>query len=357
MVKRYGNLYPQVVAFENLYRAYRKAAKGKRGQANVADFEFDLARNLLALQAELTGRTYRPGAYYSFTIHDPKERLISAAPFRDRVVHHALVNVIEPLFERTFIGDSYANRKGKGTHAALDRAQAFARRYRYVLQCDVVQFFPSIDHRILREILARKLADADVLWLIDRILESGEGVLSEAYTMVYFPDDNLFAANRPRGLPIGNLTSQFWGNVYLNRLDQFVKRSLHCTGYLRYVDDFLLFSDAKRQLWAWKDAVRDCLAGLRLTLHERSSTVYPVTNGMPFLGFHVYPTHRRLKRRNGVAFARRYRKLRRAAARGEVTLAEVDRRVQGWLAHAAHGDTYGLRRALLKPPLTLRRSP
>jgi retron-type reverse transcriptase len=101
MVKRYGNLYPQVVAFENLYRAYRKAAKGKRGQANVADFEFDLAHNLLTLQAELTGQTYRPGAYHSFTIHDPKERLISAAPFRDRVVHHVLVNVIEPLFERT----------------------------------------------------------------------------------------------------------------------------------------------------------------------------------------------------------------------------------------------------------------
>jgi hypothetical protein len=133
MVKRYGNLYPQVVAFENLYRAYCKAAKGKRGQANVADFEFDLEHNLLTLQAELTDRTYRPGAYHSFTIHDPKERLISAAPFRDRVVHHALVNVIEPLFERTFIGDSYANRKGKGTHAALDRAQAFARRYRYAV--------------------------------------------------------------------------------------------------------------------------------------------------------------------------------------------------------------------------------
>jgi retron-type reverse transcriptase len=357
MVKRYGNLYPHIVTFENLYTAFRKAAKGKRGQPNVAAFEFDLEHNLLTLQDELLQQTYRPGAYRSFTIHDPKKRLISAAPFRDRVVHHALCNVIEPLFERTFIGDSYANRKGKGTHAALDRAQALARRYPYVLQCDVVQFFPSIDHRRLYDILARKLADEDVCWLIDQILTSGRDVLRDEYELVYFAGDDLFAANRPRGLPIGNLTSQFWGNVYLNELDQFVKRTLHCRGYARYVDDFLLFADSKRQLWVWKDAVQTKLADLRLTLHERSSTVYPVTNGIPFLGFHVYPTHRRLKRRNGVAFARRYRKLRRAAARGEITREELDRRVQGWLAHAAHGDTYGLRRSLLKESITLRSAP
>jgi hypothetical protein len=136
-------------------------------------------------------------------------------------------------------------------------------------------------------------------------------------------------------------------------LDQYVKRTLQCRGYVRYVDDFLLFGDDKRQLWDWKEAIRAKLADLRLTLHERSSTVYPVTNGVPFLGFRVYPTHRRLKRRNGVAFARRYRKLRRAAARGEMALTEIDLRVQGWLAHAAHGDTYGLRRSLLKESIVL----
>ena len=349
MVKRYTELYPQLVTFENLYTAYRKAAQGKRGQPNVAAFEFDLEHNLFALQAELLAHTYRPGAYRSFKIHDPKERVISAAPFKDRVVHHALCNVIEPLFERTFIGDSYANRVGKGTHAALDRAQHFARRYPYVLQCDIRQFFPSIDIRILRGILARKLADAEVMALIDHILAGGAGILQEAYDMVYFPGDDLFAVQRQRGLPIGNLTSQFWANVYLNALDQHVKRALRCAAYLRYVDDFLLFADSKRQLWAWKDAVRAKLADLRLTLHERSSTVYPVTNGIPFLGFRLYPTHRRLKRRNGMAFVRRYRALRRAAARGEVGLEEIERRVRGWLAHAAHGDTYGLRRALLRP--------
>jgi retron-type reverse transcriptase len=141
-MKTYKHLYPSITAFENLYRAFRKAARGKRGQAAVAAFEFDLEDNLFRLQEELQARTYRHGNYDSFYIHDPKHRLISAAPFRDRVVHHALCNAIEPIFERSFIADSYANRKGRGTHAALDRAQAFARSYPYVLQCDLRQFYP-----------------------------------------------------------------------------------------------------------------------------------------------------------------------------------------------------------------------
>jgi hypothetical protein len=351
VAKAYSDLYPPLVSFENLYRAYRNAARGKRGQPDVAAFEYNLEANLFRLQAELENGTYRHGAYYSFHIRDPKRRLISAAPFRDRVVHHALYNVIEPIFERTFIGDSYANRLGKGTHRALDRAQSFAQRYRYVLQCDIQQFFPSVDHALLRAIIARKIADAGGLWLVDEILRSGAGVLAHEYTPVHFPGDDLFAMLRPRGLPIGNLTSQFWANVYLNELDQFVKRCLRCPAYLRYVDDLLLFSDSKRQLWAWKDVIRDFLAGLRLTLHERESTVYPVTNGIPFLGFRVYPTHRRLKRRNGVAFARRLRVWCAAVAQEEMLLEKLHQRVQGWVAHAEHGDTWGLRRALLNRPI------
>jgi retron-type reverse transcriptase len=211
-------MYAQLCSWDNLLLAYRKAAKGKRGHPDVAAFEYRLEDNLLQLQRELLEKSYQPGEYHSFYIHDPKKRLISAAPFRERVVHHALCNLIEPLFERSFIFDSYANRIGKGTHRALDRAQQFARRYPYVLPCDIRQFFPSIDHAILREILARKMDDADVLWLVDRILASGAGVLSEEYEMAWFPGDDLFAVTRPRGLPIGNLTSQFWANCYLNPL-------------------------------------------------------------------------------------------------------------------------------------------
>ena len=350
MVKRFDQLYDEMTSFENLWLAHRHAARGKRGQPAVAAFEFNLEDELCCLQDELIAQTYRPGAYTSFHIHDPKRRLISAAPYRDRVVHHALCNVIEPIFERTFIGDSYANRVGKGTHAALDRAQAFARRYPYVLQCDVEQFFPSVDLTLLGGILARKIADPHVIWLAHRIMDSGAGVLANEYDMVYFPGDDLLAAARPRGLPIGNLTSQFWANVYLNELDQCIKRQLRCPAYVRYVDDFLLFADDKRQLWAWKDAVRERLAGLRLTLHERESTVYPVAAGLPFLGFRIYPDHRLLKRRNGVAFARRYRDWRDEMAHGRLTPAELTPRVQGWIAHAAHADTWGLRRALLAPP-------
>jgi retron-type reverse transcriptase len=304
-----GSLYAQVCDWDNLLLAHRKASKGKRGKEPAARFEYHLEDNLVALADELRTLTYRPGAYNSFYIGEPKRRLISAAPFRDRVVHHALCNVIEPIFERSFVYDSYANRVGKGHHRALDRAQFFARRHRYVLPCDVRQFFPSIDHALLRHTLALKIRDPDVLWLVDRILESGRGVLAEEYSMVYYPGDDLLAATRPRGLPIGNLTSQFWANCFLSPFDHFVKRELRCPGYVRFVDDLLLFGDDKAQLWGWKAAIVARLACSRLTIHERCAQVRPVTEGIPFLGFVVYPHRRRLKQRNAVAYARRFRLL------------------------------------------------
>lgn len=352
MAVAYDNLYPTLTTYENLFLAFKKAARGKRGLVPVAEFAFDEDENLFTLQDELQAKTYQPGPYRSFYIRDPKRRLVSAAPFRDRVVHHALCNVIEPIFERTFIGDSYANRLGKGTHAALDRAQGFAKAHPYVLQCDLRQCFPSLDHQILRAILARKLHDDDMLWLCDQILNSGEGVLEEEYDMVYFPGDDIFAANRPRGLPIGNLTSQFWANVYLNELDQFIKRRLHVRAYVRYVDDFLLFSGDKAELWAWKRALVDYLASLRLTLHERESTVYPTATGIPFLGLRLYPGHRLLKRKNGVAFQKRFLKWRKQVRRGELEMGKLRERVQGWVAHAQNADTWGLRRSLLSAPLS-----
>ncbi|HEX4965565.1 MAG TPA: reverse transcriptase domain-containing protein, partial [Thermoanaerobaculia bacterium] len=208
-------MFEELTSWPNLLRAFRDAARGKRRHPNVAAFEHRLEDNLAALRRELLSQTYLPGAYTSFYIREPKHRLISAAPFHDRVVHHALFNVIEPVFEQGFIADSYANRRGKGTHRALDRCQELSRRLPYVLQLDLRQFFPSIDHAVLRELLARRLSEPAVLSLIDRILKSGEGVLDDSYDMVYFPGDDLFAINRPRGLPIGNLTSQFWANVLL----------------------------------------------------------------------------------------------------------------------------------------------
>jgi len=210
----------------------------------------------------------------------------------------------------------------------------------------VEQFFPSIDHAILRAELARRIPDPGVLWLVDRILESGAGVLSDVYQMVYFPGDDLFAAHRPRGLPIGNLTSQFWANVYLNPFDHFVRRELGCKAYLRYVDDFVLFADDKERLWAWKRAMVSRLARLRLTIHPGAHP-RPVAEGLPFLGFVVYPYRRRLKRRKGIYYRRKLHALLKAYQRGEIPLEDVNASVLGWVNHLRYGNTVGLRKAVL----------
>jgi RNA-directed DNA polymerase len=340
--------YEQICSFENLNRAFLKARRGKRQQETVARFERRLEGELFELQAELLSFTYHPGPYRSFYRTEAKRRLISAAPFRDRVVHHALIGVIEPDFERRFIFDSYANRLGKGTHHALDRCTKFLRTSRYVLPCDVSQFFPSIDHAVLRSQLARFFPLEDVLWLVDRILENGAGVLDEVYQMRWFPGDDLFAALRPRGLPLGNLTSQFWANVYLDDLDQFVKRQLGCHRYLRYVDDFLLFADDKTTLNRWRAAIIEFLGSLRLTIHENTAQPRPVTEGLPFLGFIVYPDHRRLKPSTGYTYRRRLRALLADYHACRATQDQLGASVRGWLAHAAHGDTWGLRQAVLR---------
>lgn len=354
MAKSYTDLWDDLVCFDNLHHAWKQASKGKRAGTEVAQFEYALESNLIALQTALQTADYAPGAYRSFLIFDPKRRLVSAAPFVDRVVHHALMQVLEPIFERTFIGDSYANRAGKGTHAALTRAQRWVREYRYVLQCDIKQFFPSVDHVVLYELLARKITCTRTLNLAKLILNSGDGVLAAEYDMVYFAGDDLLAMQRPRGLPIGNLTSQCWANVYMNEVDQLVKRQLHITPYLRYVDDFLLFGNDKAALWAHKKAIVGKLNQLRLTLHDAESTVYPTKNGVGFLGMRLFGTFTRLKNRNVRAFDARLRGWQQQVQAGEMSLEDMSLRVQGWVAHAEHADTRGLREHLLGKPWQLR---
>ncbi len=339
-------MFNKLTSFNNLLLAYKKASKGKRGKFYVAQFEHELEENVYKLRNELIDKTYKPGKYNSFFIHEPKRRLISAAPFKDRVIHHALCNITEPLFERSFIDDSFANRKGKGTHKALDRCQQFARKFRFALQCDIKQFFPSIDHEILKSILASKIYDANVSEIIDKILHSGKDALDEMYDMVYFPGDDLFSVYRARGLPIGNLTSQFWANVYLNSFDHFVKRELGCKGYLRYVDDFILFADDKKALWQWKKAIVNRLKKLRLTMHPNAHP-RPVTEGLPFLGFHVFPSKRRLKRRKGVHFQRKLKQSLRDLHNNKTTIAKISASVQGWTQHLGYANTIGLRKSIL----------
>lgn len=347
-MKTCKNLYPQITGFANLDLAWHKARRGKRGKEAAARFEENAEGEMFQLQRELESHTYRPGPYRTFIVYDPKQRKISAAPFRDRVVHHALCNVIEPIYERKFIYDSYANRVGKGTHRALDRAQSFTRRYRYVFKADVETFFPAIDHNILKDILWRHIACVDTRWLMAQIIDSGRGILADQYRQRWFPGDDLLAATRPRGLPIGNQTSQFWANVYLNPLDHFVKRELKCRAYVRYVDDFLLFADDKQTLRAWRNAVEAFLSSLRLTIHPDKSVVFPVTNGLPFLGFQVFPDHRRLLKGNVRAFLRRFSRQRRDLRRGDLRLDDIKPSLAAWNAHADHGDTWRLRMRLFQ---------
>ncbi|MHB8626988.1 MAG: reverse transcriptase domain-containing protein [Aggregatilineales bacterium] len=349
-----SSLYSQITSWSNLLLAYRKASRHKRGKSAAAHFEHQIADRLLDLQQSLIDFTYEPGDYVHFMIYDPKQRKISAAPFRDRVVHHALCNLIEPLFERRFIPDSYANRVGKGTHRALDRLQQFARSYRYVLRADIVKHFPSIDYAILADVLADTIQDEQTLRLASRILQSGKGVLADDYQMVYFPGDDLFARGRPRGLPIGNLTSQFWSNCYLDPFDWFILNDLGCPAYVRYVDDFALFSHSKRQLYEWKQAIIDFLATLRLVIHDRQAQVIPCGQGIPWLGFVVYPTHRRIKARNVVKFSRRIRTRWAEFCAAAISFAEFDASVQGWINHVRYADTWGLRSHVLGKGLVYR---
>lgn len=348
-MKRYDNLFPRICDFENLYMAYVAARRGKRGRGDVAQFERRAPDHLFRLQEELQAGTYTPGPYRHFYIQEPKRRKISAAPFRDRVVHHALVQVIEPIYERQFIGDSYACRVGRGTHRALDRCTNWVRHYPYVLQCDIAKFFPTIDHTILLGILGRAIADPPTLALCERIIASGAGVLDSEREPRWFPGDDLFAALRPQGLPIGNLTSQFWGNVYLNELDQYIKRTLHVHAYLRYADDFLLFADSKAVLHEWHAAIRTfAVERLRLGLHAAKCQVYPTRTGVPYLGFRHFGARRRIKRASVVRFRRRLRRLQHAYARGEVTREHIGASIRSWCAHAAHGNTRRLRSQILR---------
>ncbi|MBL7802273.1 MAG: group II intron reverse transcriptase domain-containing protein [Saprospiraceae bacterium] len=255
----------------------------------------------------MKSKSYLPGAYTTFLIHDPKQRMISTAPFRDRVVHHALVNVIEPIFEKTFVHDSYANRKGKGTHRAIERYQHYARRYSWVLKCDIRKFFPSVDHAVLKREIRWKIACPDTLWLCDRIID---GSNTQEAPGVYWPGDYCLpgAAEAQiwprRGLPIGNLTSQFWANVYLNRFDHFVRETLRAPGYVRYVDDFVLFSDDKNWLQAVQAPLSDFLAVQRLALHADKTHVHATERGVPFLGFRVWPHYRVVKKEKTRRFER-----------------------------------------------------
>lgn len=259
---------------------------------------------------------------------------MSAPPFRDRIVHHALCNVIEPLFEAKMIYDSYACRIGKGTHKAADRTQEFLCSAQtkwnqvYCLKCDIKQYFPSIPHDILKRIIRKTIACRDTLWLIDKMIDNG--VTPETIT--------------PRRLPIGALTSQLLANVYMGQVDHFVKEELQEHYYIRYMDDFIVLSDSKEHLWEVKRQIEHYINQELLLEFNKKTTIFPISQGVDFVGYRIWPTHRLLRKRSVKKFKRKLKVFEQKYAEGEIEFKEIDCCVQSWLGHAKHANTYHLRR-------------
>jgi retron-type reverse transcriptase len=346
MPRRHERLFERIACFQALHAAARRAIRGKRKKPGAAAFFADLEGELLALERQLHAGTYRPGRYVAFAVNDPKRRIVSAAPFRDRVVHHALCAVVEPIFEKGFIDHTFANRVAKGTHCAVKVYEHYRDRHDFVLRCDIYRYFPAIDHAILESEFRRRIACRRTLALLDLIVD---GSNPQEPVNLYFDGDDLFAPfRRRRGLPIGNLTSQFFANLYLDGLDHFVTEVLQAP-YLRYVDDFALFAGDPAILLNWRSRIEDYLVGRRLKLHPRKTFVSSCREPAQFLGLVLHhDARRRLPDDTVRRFRNRLRGLRDRWRAGTIELNAVDSRVGAWIAHATHADTWRLRHAIFR---------
>lgn len=333
----YNHLFdPGIASFESLYRAAKRAEKNKRMKPEVLEFNHHLERNLFDLERELKDKTYAQGEYRLFYVHDPKTRLISAAPFRDRVVHQSYHGVLEPIFEAQFIDTSFACRLGKGVDAGVRQVETYLRKTRnmygkmYCLKGDVKKYFQSVNHRILREILFRRIRCKDTRWLTDVILSSAAD-----------PNDP-----DPVGIPVGNLPSQLYGNVYLNELDHFVKESLRMKYYVRYMDDFVILHHDKRLLHvAWDEIAAFLRNRLALELNHKTA-VFPVSQGIDFLGYRIW-TYRRILRKAYVKRIKRMmRRFERDYAVGRITQEEIRRVMSSWNGRAMNADVPQLKETI-----------
>jgi RNA-directed DNA polymerase len=321
---QFGHSYEDIISVENLLAAWKEFVNGKRKKRDVQEFQHRLMDNVLALHRELAAGTYRHGGYRPFKIADPKPRDIHKATVRDRLLHHALYRQLYPFFDRTWIADSYSCREGKGTHRAVNRFRAFAykasrnrTRTCWVLKCDIWKFFASIYHRTLFDIVARYVPDKRILALLEEVAGS------------------FHSTEKGKGLPLGNLTSQLFVNVYMNEFDQFVKHGLRAQCYVRYADDFVVLSHNKQWLERLTPRIADFLRSqLSLTLHPNKVDIRTLASGVDFLGWVHFPDHRVLRT------STRHRMMRVLAnSPSEETLESY----QGLLSH---GNTMKLRRTL-----------
>lgn len=344
MPKRHDNLYEGIASFKALTAAACRAARGKRSKPGAATFVSNFEGEALALSRKLFEGSYRPGRYFAFEVTEPKKRIVSAAPFRDRVVHHALCNVVCPIFEAGFIDNTFANRRFKGTHRAIEVYERYRDRHSHVLRCDIYRYFPSIDHTILKATYRRRIACARTLSLLDLIVD---GSNAQEPVNLYFAGDDLFAPfERRRGLPIGNLTSQFFANLYLDGFDHFVTEVLRAP-YVRYVDDFALFHDDPGVLAEWKLRIAHYLEGRRLRLHPDKTHIAPSAVSSQFLGFVLHADGgRSLPEDNVERFRNRLRGLRDQWRAGTIGQGDIDPRVRAWIAHAENAQTWRLRQTI-----------
>ena len=326
-MKRHGDLYQRICDFQALCDAAGEAAKGKKKKRQTAAFLLNLEPEVIRLEEELRARMYHPGSYYTFVVKEPKERMICATGFRDRVVHHAVCKVLGPIFERLYVHDSYACRKGKGAHAAIRRAQGYMRRFRFYLKLDVRKYFDSVDHAILKSRLRRKVKDKDLLWLLDTII------------------DHPVPWTQPgKGIPIGNLTSQHFANFYLDPVDHFIKDDLGVKGYVRYMDDLLVFGDDKKELWEIYGRVERFLnERLELVVKDGSVVLSPTFEGLSFLGLRVYPRIVRLSRKGWRRFRRKVMRLERLYRQGVISLDEMTRSTASLVGHTRQANCRNLR--------------
>lgn len=326
-MKRVGHLFDRCASFGNLILAAKKAARGKTQKPHVARFMFRLEPEVIQLQEEIRSGAYLPLPYRCFHVYEPKQRYICAADFRDRVVHHAVLNMQEPVFERCFIHDSYACRKNKGTHRAVQRARRWVRRHPYFLKADVKHFFAAIDHDILEHLLERKFKDRRFLDLCRTILRHP------------FPGQA-----SGKGIPVGNLTSQWWANLYLDALDHFIKDEMGVRAYLRYMDDFVIMAETKEQLHLLRADIANFLeTRLKLRLKDPGTFIAPVMQGLPFLGFRIFPNLIRLKRENLLRFQRKMRTNEKAVAEGRMDEDAMIRSAMSLLGHVGHANTHAAR--------------
>jgi RNA-directed DNA polymerase len=327
-MKRYGIFFDRLVSFENLMVAAKKAFRGKKDRKSVASFYFNLENEIIDLRNELITGNYAPMDFRIFEVREPKVRRICSSDFRDRVVHHAICNLLEPVFERRLIYDTYACRTDKGSHVALRRCQEFTRKNEYFLKCDIRKYFDTIDHDVLKGLLRRIIKDTRMLSLLDQIID---------HTV---PDNP-----QGKGLPIGNLTSQHFANLYLGELDHHLKERLRIKGYLRYMDDFISFADDKTKMHEILDEIRRFTGDvLKLELKEKVTRIAPVTEGVPFLGFRVYPNLIRIQRVNLVRFRKKLKKKEVAYQEGRLTQSKLIESTNSMMAHISHANARALRR-------------